>query len=313
MTPAFAQDNFVPGTRTMVDAHNCYPYNGQWADRIERALATGTPIGIEQDLAWVLDPKTGKGHSVLSHDPHPTGGEPTLESYFFTKVKPIIEAEVKHPHPENWPIVTLNLDFKTTEVEHLRAIRALLQQHQAWLTTAVRTSDTAAMQPLHKAPILVFVGSTANEEQVFYDEIKTGAPLLAFGAVKVLASDSITAPEAVETMPADNFHRWWNNGWTVVEKGGAAKAGPWGSQAEERLRRLIEHAHQQHLWIRFYTLDGESTEEAKTNGWFLTYNFRSAEEATKRIGALARYHADWIATDQYETAKATVRSAFAEK
>jgi glycerophosphoryl diester phosphodiesterase len=304
-----AQDNFVPGTRTMVDAHNCYPYNGQWADRIDRALATGTPIGIEQDLVWARDATTGAGHSVLSHDTHPTGNEPTLESYFFAKVNPLIEAELQHPHPENWPIITLNLDFKTTEIEHLRAIREVLQKHKEWLTTAVRDSDASTMQTLKKAPILVFVGPTANEEQVFYNEVNLGSELLAFGAAKVLASDSVTAPEVMETMPADNFHRWWNNSWTVVEKGGASKAGPWGEQAEERLHRLIEHAHQQHLWIRFYTLDGETAEEAKANGWFSTYNFRSAAEATKRITALARLHADWIATDQYEATKATVRNA----
>jgi len=302
-----AQDNFVPGARTIIDAHNCYPYNGQWADRIDRALATGTPIGIEQDLVWYRDANAGASHSVLSHDLHPRGDEPTLESYFFTKIKPIIESELKHPHPETWPIITLNLDFKTTEVEHLRAIRDVLEQHKKWLTTATKTATSIPLQPLHKAPVLVFVGPSSAEEKVFYQEVAVGAPLLAFGGVHVLANDNTTQVDELESMPADNFHRWWNNPWTVVEAGGASKAGPWSEQAEQRLRSLIEHAHRQHLWIRFYTIDGETAEVAKANGWFDTYNFRSVDEARKRIAALAHYRADWIATDQYESAKSIVR------
>lgn len=305
---ASAQDNFAPGTRTIVDAHNCYPYNGRWSDRIDRALATGTPIGIEQDLVWFRDPKTGAGHSVLSHDLHPSGDEPTLESYFFSKVKPLIEAELQHPHPENWPIITLNLDFKTTEIEHLREIREVLNRHKDWLTTAQRTLNIDSMQPLHKAPILVFVGPTPAEEKVFHQEIPVGAPLFAFGAVPVAAASSTTPAEQLESMSADNFHRWWNNPWTVVEQGGASKSGPWTHTAEERLRALIEHAHRQHLWIRFYTLDGETPEEAKLNGWFAVYNFRTQEESAKRIASLARLHADWIATDQYAAAKSIIQS-----
>lgn len=302
-----AQDNFVPGTRTIIDAHNCYPYNGHWTDRIDRALATGTPIGIEQDLVWFHDPKTGAARSVLSHDRHPTGQEPTLESYFFNKVKPVVEAELRHPHSENWPIITLNLDFKTIEPEHLREIRTVLEKYKDWLTTVERTSQISPMQPLRKAPLLVFVGPSATEEQVFYQEVPVGSPLLAFGGVTVSAANITTPIEQLERAPADNFHRWWNNPWTVVETGGASKTGQWSASAEERLRLLIEHAHKQRLWIRFYTMDGESVAEAKANGWFQSYNFGSLEESSKRVAALARYHSDWIATDQYEEAKSVLR------
>ena len=43
--------------RPMVDAHNCYPYDGQWGDRIDRALSAGFPVSIEQDLTWYVDPR----------------------------------------------------------------------------------------------------------------------------------------------------------------------------------------------------------------------------------------------------------------
>ena len=47
---------FAPGSRSVMDAHNCYPYFEWWGDRIDRALSTGTPLAIEQDLAWHTDP-----------------------------------------------------------------------------------------------------------------------------------------------------------------------------------------------------------------------------------------------------------------
>ena len=61
-----------PGSRTLLDAHNCYPNHGRWTDRIERALSCNFPIAIEQDLVWYTDSLTGKSWSIVSH------GEPYL-------------------------------------------------------------------------------------------------------------------------------------------------------------------------------------------------------------------------------------------
>jgi hypothetical protein len=80
--PAHAE--FLPGTRVLLDAHNCYPYNGRWADRIDRALSTGVPLAIEQDLVWFRDPVTGRGRSLVAHDERNKpnlgldGSEPTM-------------------------------------------------------------------------------------------------------------------------------------------------------------------------------------------------------------------------------------------
>jgi len=38
--------NFLNHNRPVLYAHNCYPYDGQWSDRIDRALKTGYPVGI---------------------------------------------------------------------------------------------------------------------------------------------------------------------------------------------------------------------------------------------------------------------------
>src|SRR5215831_3545778 len=88
---ALAQQVPQPGSRTLMDAHNCYPYFEWWADRIDRALSAGTPLAIEQDLAWYTNAQTGKSWSVVTHGEPVTGEEPTMEQYFFARVRPIVE------------------------------------------------------------------------------------------------------------------------------------------------------------------------------------------------------------------------------
>src|SRR5215470_20454458 len=73
---------FRPGGRVLLDAHNCYPYGEWWSDRIDRALSTGAPLAIEQDLAWYTDARSGRSRSVLSHSSMATGSEPTMKEYF---------------------------------------------------------------------------------------------------------------------------------------------------------------------------------------------------------------------------------------
>src|SRR5215831_19723343 len=77
-----------PGTRVVLDAHNCYPYDGRWANRIDRALSTGTPLAIEQDLVWF------HGRSLVAHE-NPTGDEPTMREYFFERIRPIVDAALR--------------------------------------------------------------------------------------------------------------------------------------------------------------------------------------------------------------------------
>ena len=74
-----------------MDAHNCYPYFGWWADRIDRALSAGTPLAIEQDLFWYTNPRTGQGRSLVTHGAPSDGNEPNMRDYFFERVRPIVE------------------------------------------------------------------------------------------------------------------------------------------------------------------------------------------------------------------------------
>ena len=67
-----------------------------------------------------------------------------------------------------------------------------------------------------------------------------------------------------------------------------------------RLRALVERAHNNGLWIRFYTLDGATEQELSCHGWFRSYNFGSLEAARIRWRAAIAAHVDYIASDQYE-------------
>ena len=123
-------DFLTPGTRVLLDAHNSYPEQGRFGDRIDRALGTGTPLAIEQDLFWYRDPATGAARSILAHTEPYTGREPGMREYFFERIRPIVERAIQENHREDWPIITLNLDFKSDEPEHHAAVWKLLGEYR---------------------------------------------------------------------------------------------------------------------------------------------------------------------------------------
>ena len=317
-TPALS---FLPGSRVLLDAHNCYAYHGQWANRMERALSTGVPLAIEQDLAWYTDAATGKAWSIVAHNEPFTGEEPALREQFFERVRPIVEGALAGGESSNWPLITLNLDFKTEEPEHLAAIWQLLGEYEPWLSTAARGSDPADVAALEVKPLLVLTGESDAQQQAFHDSVPAGGRLRLFGAVRVRRGDAGLTPEqsweySVSTAPealvpggaATNYRRWWNNSWFFVERGGATRAGEWTPADEQRLDSLVRHAHGLNLWIRFYTLNGHDPAD-ESQGWGAGYNFGSSEQVQRRWRAVAAAGVDFIATDQYEELAANLTAA----
>ena len=308
--------------RVLLDAHNCYPYDGRWADRIDRALSTGTPLAIEQDLVWFRDPVTGKGRSLVAHDEPGkpalglTGQEPTLRDYFFERIRPLVETALRENRLDTWPIITLNLDLKTEEPEHLAAIWALLSEYQAWLTTATRGERIADVQPFAVGPVLVLTGESDAQRKTFYDAVPVGQRLLVFGAARPRLRQAGTPAEVrvrsgdelpdLEPGARTNYHRWWNNPWSVVELGGQPKAGDWTAEDDARLRSLVRSAHASGLWVRFYTLNGHDPND-ESGGWSPGYNFGSEEAARTRWRAAIVAGVDFIAVDQYERFNVTLR------
>ena len=306
--PQPAAEQWRPGSRVLLDAHNCYPYFEWWSDRIDRALSAGTPLAIEQDLLWAKNPRTGEMGSVVSHGAPATGAEPGMREYFFERVRPIVEKALRDGNHGDWPLITLNLDLKSEEPEHLAAIWQLAAQYRDWITSAPKSASLERVEPLDIKPILVLTGESDAQKAVFYDQVPDGGRLLVFGAVETNTKDPSAPADAVEPHAADNYHRWWNNSWHVVEPLGQPRAGEWTAEKEARLETLVRHAHANNLWIRFYTLDGATKSELSCNGWFRSYNFGSQEAVKKRWGAAAKAGADYIASDQYEELGAFLKS-----
>lgn len=309
-TAAAADLAFLNHGHPVLDAHNCYPYDGRWNDRLRRALNSGYPVSIEQDLAWYVDPKTGAGRVVVSHTPEPTGNEPTLRAYFFEQVRPIIEKALAENRRGDWPLIVLHFDFKDTRPAILEAVWHLLGDYEPWLSTAVKTADPQRLSPIDRKPILVVTEDSDAQAQVFYDDVPVGGRLRLFGSAHTQGPPSasssaqrahweVTAsPARLLTTHATTYRRWWNNSWWVVEEGGQTQAGAWTKADDRRLRALVDYAHRQGYWIRFYTLDG--FDEKQDRGWDAGYDFGSMRQVIPRWQAAIGAGVDFIATDQYE-------------
>ena len=305
-----ADMQFVNGGRPTLDCHNCYPYEGKWADRVQRALRNGFPVSIEQDLAWYVDPATVKGQVVVSHTPTTNGSEPTLRNYFFEQVRPIVEEALRENHRDQWPLIVLHFDFKDNRPAILHAVWQLLGEYEPWLSTAVKTSDPNTLSPIRRGPILAITEDSDAQQAVFYDQLPVGANLRVFGSAhehpvpKGMPMDQLM--HWAVTLPADevlsehptNYRRWWNTSWYVVEEGGASRAGAWTPADDARLRALTDRGHQLGFWVRFYTLDGFAPGEDR--GWGSDYNFGSKAAAELRWKAEIAAGVNFIATDQME-------------
>jgi len=315
---AGAPSTFAPGARTLVLAHNAYPDEGKYADRLDRVIAAGVPFVVEEDLVWV------NGRSLLIHNEKAANAEsPTLESYFFPKVAPIVEKALKDGNKGNWPLITLYLDIKNDPEEHLQAISKVLDKYDAWLTKAVKTADITKMSPLELQPMMVILEDKQNDikQDFFYDRIPVGGKFRAFGsAVKFddnpnklprTARDARFASlvkipvEQLVSKRADNWRRWFGTDWHFVELCGPTHGNDWNPATEARMKRFVEYGHSLGYLVSFYEVNGFTDEQ--NQGWTAEFNFGSKQAAQTRIHALVAAHADFISTDQYEDVAAAIR------
>jgi hypothetical protein len=309
--------DYLNHNRPVPDAHNCYPSDGKWADRIDRALKTRFPVAIEQDLAWYADPNTGEGRIVVSHSAKTTGAEPTLQKYFFERVRPVVEKALAENHRDQWPLIVLHFDFKDNSAPLLHAVWKLLGEYEGWITTAIKTADPHELSPFEPQPLLVLTEDSDAQEAVFYGEVPVGAKLRLFGSAhtRPIEARGRERNHLLATLPPDQllaerpttYRRWWNNAWNEVEEGGQREAGDWTEADDRRLHALVDHAHRLGFWIRFYTLDGFTP--AEDRGWGAGYNFGTRAAAEARWRAAIRAGVNLIATDQYEDLAAMMGQA----
>jgi glycerophosphoryl diester phosphodiesterase len=327
VAPAYRPDNDlsqVNGGRPLLDAHNCYPYDGRFENRIDRALGTGFPVGIEQDIAPYTDPKTGEVIAKVTHRSEANESDPTLRAYFFEKVRPQIEKALKGGDKSKWPLIVLHFDFKNNSAPTLEAVWKLLGEYQDWITTTDKTANDSELRKLDWKPLLVLTEDNPVQEQIFYRKVAVGDKLRLFGSAhlndKALQglnakqkAHALTnaAPDILLPTPATNYRRWWNNSWWEVEEGGQQHAGDWTEADNSRLQALVDHAHRMGYMIRFYTLDGFTP--AEDQGWGNYYNFGSLAGVQKRWKAALADGVDMIATDQYEALRKFMNGSGADR
>lgn len=312
---------FSPGGRTMVLAHNAYPDDGKYGDRLDRAISAGVPFVVEEDLIWV------DGKSLVIHNAKAAGPDsPTLESYFFPKVKPIIEKAMKEGNAKgNWPLITLYLDIKNDPAEHLEAISKVLDKYNSWLTKAVKTADINKLSPLEYKPMMVIMEDKQNDikQDFFYDRVAVGGKFRVFGsAVKFddnpnklprekrderFAGLTHFEPEQLLTKRADNWRRWFGTDWHFIEICGPTHGSDWNAATEARVKKFVDYGHRMGYLVSFYQSDGFTADQ--NQGWTDEYNFGSKEAARVRWNALIKAHADFISTDQYEDVAEAIHAA----
>ena len=177
----------------LADAHNCYPYEGQWKNRIDRALSVGFPVATEQDIAFA------NGKAVVTHTDKTTGSEPTLREHFFERVRPIIEKALKDNRRDQWPLIVLHFDFKDLQASLLREVWNVLGEYEPWIATAVKTDDPTQLSPFEMKPILVLTEDADQQEEVFFNQVAVGAKLRVFGSGHTNL-----------IVPPTNYRRWLN-------------------------------------------------------------------------------------------------------
>ncbi len=282
-TPAGSALDYLASNRPILDAHNCYPYEGQWKNRIDRALSTDSRLPSSRIWRGTLQP-TVPGRVVVSHQAKTNGSEPEAARLLFERVRPIVEDALRRNDRASWPLIVLHFDFKDVQEPLLHAVWQVLSYYSDWITTAPKTADARQLSPFDPKPLLVLTEDSDAQEEVFFREVPVGGKLLLFGSAHTApvsgtgkAHNHLLAtlpPEKLLAAPPTNYRRWWNNSWFVVEEGGQHEAGDWTAADERRLRALVDHAHHLGYWIRFYTLDGFAP-GGDPGGWGNGYNFGS--------------------------------------
>ncbi len=282
-------------------------------------ISTGVPFVVEEDLVWV------DGRSLLIHNAKAAAPDsPTLDTYFFPKVAPIVERAFKAGNHGDWPLITLYLDIKNDPVEHLEAISKVLDKHDAWLTKAVKTSDIGKQSPLELKPMMVILEDKQNDikQDFFYDRVPVGGKFRAFGSatkfddnpthlprtarVERLANMVKREPEQLLTKRADNYRRWFRTDWAFIELCGPERGADWNAASDARVKKFVNYGHSLGYLVSFYSINGFTDQQ--NLGWTAEFNFGSQEAALLRWNAAINAHADFIATDQYEELAKVIRA-----
>jgi len=272
-----------------ISAHNCYPENSTSNERLVEALGLGID-NIEIDLGW----DEAGARLIVGHDPAPRPGVayPDLESYLV----PALEAHWRTPRPDRAPTV-LTIDWKTAHPAAVRRVKAFLDAHPDWFTSAPK----AAESPLTTRRLTVCFSGSDQAKDLYDALVPEGDVYRAFRDT-VFSAGSGYRPDVAEyaSPSVTAYQRFIAFYWGHVERGGPARAADWTEADAARLKALVAQAHRQGFRVRFYTLNGHF---GLPGG-----SYRCTDDAAARI----RWHAaaagaDWVATDEYDAIVGTLQ------
>lgn len=276
-----------------VSAHNCYPSNSASPEKLEQALALGID-NIEIDLGW----DASRRAVIVGHDATPREGVvyPEFQAYLV----PALERRWASVRDDGAPTV-LTLDWKTSEPDALRAVKAFLDAHPDWFSSAPKADDS----PMTPRRLTVCFTGDETAKDIYDAMVSPGEPYRAFRDTVFGAGgkplDDVTA---YGPSRSSAYHRFLTFHWGHVEPGAPARAGDWEPADADRLRALIESAHRRGFRVRIYCVNGQ------TGPLLLSpYRFANPEAAEARWRASADAGVDWVATDEYDAAAKALRPA----
>ena len=165
-------------------------------------------------MSRFVDPG-GNGRLVVSHTSKTNGSKPSLKTYFFEHVRPIVEQALRENNKSQWPLIVLHFDVKDNRPELHRAVWDLLGEYESWITTVEKGSDPEVLAPLDHRPLLVLTEDNDAQEQVFFKQVPVGGKLRLFGSARTSNLPGATNRErahAAATLPAqyaEQLHPGW--------------------------------------------------------------------------------------------------------
>jgi hypothetical protein len=151
-----------------LSAHNCYPSNSTSPKKLEQALALGID-NIEIDLGWDATRRA----VIVGHDAAPREGVDYPE--FTAYLVPALERHWASPRPDGAPTV-LTLDWKTSEPDAVRAVKAFLDAHPDWFSSAPKADDS----PMTVRRLTVCFTGDEGAKNAYDAMVAPGEPYRAF-------------------------------------------------------------------------------------------------------------------------------------